>query len=175
MPRSDGTPVKRMPALRRFMPYLMPNRNQAAVYFEQTLEIDHTLDWCEERGVKLFDVILAALVRVFAEREQIHRFVAAGRLWQRKHIELAFAVKKVFEEKAPITTMKVRFEPEDDIDAVRGRVRAAIGAHRGFALDATKQVQEAFVAALEEMSDAERAAYFEQYEALRAERRKKKR
>ena len=135
--RFDGERVKDLSLLRRFIPYVMPGRNESAVYFEQQLRLSGALAYlkraAEEQGrkVSFFHVVLAAVVRILAERPMMHRFVVGRRVYQRKHIDLSFAVKKQMSDDAPLTTVKVRFEPTDGLADVPGRVDAAINVGRG--------------------------------------------
>ena len=45
--RFDGTPAQDLPAYRRIIPFVMRGRNESAVYFEQTVDLTHTLPWIE--------------------------------------------------------------------------------------------------------------------------------
>ena len=117
--------------MRRIMPTLMPTRTESVVYFEQELELGHTLRWLEERPeLRLFHLVLAAYVRTLAERPQLNRFVAGGKVYQRDGIEIAFAVKKRMADEAGMTMVKVRFEPDDTLELVRERVEQAVGEGR---------------------------------------------
>lgn len=118
------------------MPFLMPTRTEAMVFFEQQIDLERTLAYIEARRargdeINLFQIILAGLVRIFAARPQIHRFVAGRRLYQRRTIELSFSVKKAFSDEAKLTTVKVAFEPSDTLDDVARRVREAVGVGKG--------------------------------------------
>jgi pyruvate/2-oxoglutarate dehydrogenase complex dihydrolipoamide acyltransferase (E2) component len=137
--RPDGERVRDLSPLRTLMPHLMPGRNQAAVYYEDTLDLGDTLPWLaaqEARGRKLtlFHVVVAACVRTLAQRPQICRFVVGRRLYQRKHLELSFAVKKALRDDAGMTAVKVRFQPDDTLDQILARIDGAIGTGRGHAL-----------------------------------------
>ncbi len=136
--RGDGTRVRKLPLLRRFMPFLMPGRNESAVYFEQTFRVEGTLAWLarvnsnrQARRMGFFHVVLAAVVRTLVERPQLHRFIVGRRVYQRRKLELSFAVKKSFDDAAPLTTVKVRFEPTDTLNEIPARIDAAIQVGRG--------------------------------------------
>ena len=121
--RPDGVPVKRPPTLRRFMPYLMPGRNEAVVYLDQTIRVDKTLAWLAAQAdgphrVVLFDLVLAALAQVLTERPHLNRFISGRRLYQRMDIALSFAVKKRFVDAGKLTTVKVRLQPGADLHTV---------------------------------------------------------
>jgi len=135
--RSDGVRVRGLSLLREFLPFVMPGRNESAVFFEQKLRVDGTLAYLSkrlERGlprVSFFHVILAAVARVLAERSELHRFVVGRRLYQRREIELSFAVKKSMADEAAMTTVKVRFPPAVSLNDVPALVDTSIGEGRG--------------------------------------------
>lgn len=132
--RPDATRPRALNPLRRTMPILMPGRNEAAVYFEQRLELADTLAWLDAANAdrphddryKLFDLVLTAAVRTLALRPRLNRFVAGGRLWQRDHIALGFAVKPERSDHSGIRTVKQRFAPDITLPQLRAQVRDAI-------------------------------------------------
>jgi hypothetical protein len=134
--RPDGVPIRNLPTMRQMMPHLMPSRNGAVVYFDQHIDVTDTLAYLERRRTEapelnFFQIVLAGLVRTLALRPQMHRFVVGRRLYQRRRIELSFAVKKRFEDEAKLTMVKASFEATDTLDAVAERVRAAVGTGKG--------------------------------------------
>lgn len=132
--RSDGTYVRDAPVLRRVMPHLMPTRAGATIYFDQRLDVSRTLRFLEERNagrdaserITLFHVVLTAIVRTIGARPQMNRFVVGRRLYQRHDISLSFVVKKRMADDAPMTTVKVVFDPNDTLEGVVARVRGAV-------------------------------------------------
>jgi len=137
--RPDGERVRDLPLLRRFIPFIMRTRNESVVYLDQQIDVEATLAWLDrvnegrdgDRKLSFYTVVLAALVHTLTERPRLNRFVSGGRIWQRRGISISFAVKKAMADKATMTTVKVEFQPGDDIEAVADRVRAAIGVGRG--------------------------------------------
>jgi 2-oxoacid dehydrogenases acyltransferase (catalytic domain) len=126
--RAEGPPVANPSSMRRMLPFLIPERNGAAVYFEQIVDVTRTLAFIEARGkkVSLFQIVLAAMVRTFVERPDLNRFVASGKRRQRAKIELSFAIKRAMRDDAGLTTTKVAFEPDDDLDRVGDRMALPI-------------------------------------------------
>lgn len=143
--RPDGSllPEEEAPALRRFMPYLLRTRNESFVLFEQELDLTRTFQYLEERRgrraqdgapdeaseapeVGLFHVILCAAARAFGERPQLNRFVVGGKIYQRRHIELSFAIKKQRSDSGALTTTKLRFLPTETPLSVAEKVQAAV-------------------------------------------------
>ena len=120
------------------MPFLMPTRNEAVVYFEQQIEVgpaqDFVTRWNErhpESKTTLFQIIVFALMRTIALRDDLNRFVVGRRLYQRRGIDLSFAVKKELTDGAGLTTVKVRFDRDDTLETALGKIAARIGEGKG--------------------------------------------
>ena len=128
MGRNDGSLIRDLGPLRRMLPSLIPRRNDSVVYYEQELDLSITLPWLEARepALTLYELMIAALVRVWSERPQLNRFTAGGKLYQRDEIAFAISVKKSLDDNAPLTSIKAVFDPKDSIDDTRRRVEAAI-------------------------------------------------
>ncbi|HNF96831.1 MAG TPA: 2-oxo acid dehydrogenase subunit E2 [Pseudomonadota bacterium] len=102
--RPDGILVDKLSPMRRMMPYILRTRNESCVYFEQKLDLSETLPYLAKLNAQLgrsktdeinfFHLLLAATARVFSERPELNRFVSGGKIYQRRHIELSFAIKK---------------------------------------------------------------------------------
>lgn len=136
--RTEGIRIKKMPTLRRMMPFIMPGRNEAAVYFKQVIDVTHTLRFLErvnedrekQDQITLFHVVLCSASRALYERPHLNRFVVGQRLYQRKTVDISFAVKKHMADKAVMTAVKATFAPEDTLEDVVARVNGQIGAGR---------------------------------------------
>lgn len=135
--RPDGTLARDVPAYRRAMPLLMRTRNEAAVYFEQEVDLARTGPWIEawnaaHAGVRitLFHLVLAAAVRVLDERPRLNRFVAGGRLWQRDGVWISFSAKKRKDDDSPIVVIKRRFQPASPFAELVGLTAGDLGEGR---------------------------------------------
>jgi len=65
--------------------------------------------------------VLAALVRVLAERPQLHRFVIGGHVYQRRQLQVAFAVKKRIADDAGVMALQRRLDAWNLLPAVLPR------------------------------------------------------
>ncbi|MCG8424299.1 MAG: 2-oxo acid dehydrogenase subunit E2 [Proteobacteria bacterium] len=126
--RFDGHRVRDLSAYRRMVPFVLRGRNESAVYFEQTVDLTATLPWIDEwnrtekQRITVFHVVLAALTRVLEERPRLNRFVSGRRLYQRDGIWISFAAKKRFEDDAPLSVVKQRFDPGESFADLVGRL-----------------------------------------------------
>lgn len=124
--RPDGTLVRDAPPMRRFMPFVSPRRNDSLVYFAQEIDVEAALAFLAERNavrpperaMTLFQLTLRAIARGLEDRPRMNRFVAGGRLWQRHEVWLTFSAKKRLDDRAPVVTVKRRFEPSESLDAM---------------------------------------------------------
>lgn len=137
--REEGDRIRNLSPLRQMVPFLMVGRNESAVYFSQQIDVEPALAFVAARNegkpdderLTFFHVVLAAAVRVLAERPQLNRFVVNRRLYARKKISLSFAVKKKFADEGRLSTVKIDFEPTDGLEEVSRKVRAAVSAGKG--------------------------------------------
>jgi hypothetical protein len=107
------------------MPYLMKGRNEAAVYFEQELNLNKTdafiRAWNQENPalrIDVFHLALWGLRSAFERTPSTHRFVAGGRLYDRKGIWFSYAVKQKLETGSPLVVVKRRFDTDDSFAAM---------------------------------------------------------
>jgi hypothetical protein len=116
--RPDGTLARDAPGYRRFMPALMPGRNESAVYFDLRVDVDETerflaavRDSHDGSHPTLFHVVLWALARMFDRHPRLNRFVAGGRLYQRDGVWITFTAKTELTDAGTLLEVKHRFDP----------------------------------------------------------------
>ena len=131
--RPDGDLVRDLPLNRRVMPYLMPGRNESVYYFENEISLPKTDAWIRAFNeahpatpIDVFHVALWALRECMIKYPTMNRFVAGGRIYQRKEIAFSYAVKQRLQEGSPIVVVKRKFpfeEPFPDlVTAVQSQV-----------------------------------------------------
>lgn len=134
--RSDGDLVKGLSPLRRMLPYLMPGRNEAVVYYEQILDLTRTLpfiaEWnrTHERHITVFHVVLAACGKALHARPGLNRFVSGRHLYQRRGANVSFAAKKRFADDAPIVAVKMDYREGEPFAETVARIHGAVGEGR---------------------------------------------
>lgn len=140
--RKEGRRIKTLPAMSYLMPYIMDIRSDAQNHFEDVIDISNVekyLDGKKKEGytdMTLLHVILAAYVRVIAERPGINRFIAGRRIYARKNVECVMTIKKEMSLESPDTCIKAEFDPRDNIYNVykkfRKEVKNALESTTGF-------------------------------------------
>jgi hypothetical protein len=118
--RPDGDLVRDVPDLRRIMPYIMKTRVESTVYIEQRLDVGNAERFVRafnevhpETRATLFHVLLWAARQGLAEFPNINRFVAGGRLYQRKGIWISYSAKQRMQKGAPLIVLKREFDPSE--------------------------------------------------------------
>lgn len=105
--RKDGVWIKNIDGLHFIMPHLMPNRCDAEVYIEESLDVTNLVKYLQEKNgpdapykTTLFHVMATAIGRTVYERPLLNRFVAGRRIYQRNKVTLAFIVKRQFKDES---------------------------------------------------------------------------
>ena len=130
--RPDGTLARDVLPTRKIMPYLMPQRSQSTVYFEQTLDLTRTLEFIERHNARgqgkigVFHVFIHAAVKAMDARPRLNRFTMGGRVYQRDGIWVAFSAKRSMDDTAPLTVAKRKFDPKGDFAASLETLRGGI-------------------------------------------------
>ena len=136
--RPDATQVRELSAMRRFMPYVSPRRNDSVFHLAQEIDVDAALEFLEkknrerppDRPITLFHLLLRSGSQALQLRPGVNRFVKGGKLWQRDGVWITFSAKVRIEDGAPLVTIKRRFEPtreslDEMVDGIYGLIRPA--------------------------------------------------
>ena len=135
--RPDATPVRELSAMRRFMPYVSPRRNDSVFHLSQDMDVEAALEFLDEKNrerpndlpITLFHLLLRSSGQGLELRPGVNRFVKGGKLWQRDGVWLTFNGELRGEDGSPRITVKRRFEPAHEsldqmLDGVYGLTRS---------------------------------------------------
>ena len=116
--RHDGTYLGKLHFFTQLMPYLMPTRTEAAIYYEQDFDITKALEYVRKRKadpggpkISLFYLILYAGTRVIAQRPKMNRFVSGFRFYQRNRISFNFVAKRELSDEGEELNVTMSFSP----------------------------------------------------------------
>ena len=133
--RNDGRLLRTVPAMTKFMPYIMRDRCDALNTFADSFDMTKTDPFCRRKvkegktNFTLLHVILAAYVRAISQKPGINRFVAGQRVYARHDIEVNMVVKRAMTLDSPDTVVTVNFLPTDTVDEVYEKFNAAVTAN----------------------------------------------
>lgn len=135
--RPDGKHLKKLSPYSRIIPFVMPNRNDATVYYSEKISIDAALEVLKkmnkEHGLNagIMDLVIAAFVRTISQKPKMNRFVFGKKMYARNEISSTFAIKKVMSEEAETTELKVKYLPTDTLLDVSMKIRDGIEKNKG--------------------------------------------
>ena len=119
--RRDGRLLRSLPAFCKFIPFIMPTRNDAQIFYDESFEVS-TVDRNLRRlrvdgykGIGMLHFLIAAYIRCVSMLPAINRFVAGRRIYAHDDITVVMAVKRSLSIDATETTIKVHFQPTDTI------------------------------------------------------------
>ena len=119
--RKDGRLLRSLPAFSKFIPYIMPTRNDASNLYEESMEVSvvdrrlRKLRVDGYKGIGMLHFLIAAYIRLISMLPGLNRFVVGRRIYARHDICVVMTVKRALSVDATETTIKVYFEPTDTI------------------------------------------------------------
>ena len=129
--RKDGIKLKHCDPILRMTSYIMPYRYDAQVFCKARIKCEKIDEFIREqsaKGVKFnyMHIVIAGLVRMYANRPKMNRFIMNRKIYARKGISVCFAVKKTLREDAPETTLKLNFTGKESIYEIKEIIDNAI-------------------------------------------------
>jgi len=118
--RKDGYKLRHADPFFRIIPYIMREKNDAHVFFEDRIYLENTdkfIRKLRKEGLKVgfLHIVIASIVRTISQKPKINRFVIGRKIYARNEISFSLAVKKEMSEETEETTIKIIFEPTDTI------------------------------------------------------------
>jgi hypothetical protein len=132
--RYNGTPIKTIKAINRFFPHVMPKRCDAVVFTDVRLEMDNALAYLKKINasrlkddqIKIFDLYLAAIHRLYLERPRLNRFILNRRYYQRNEHLYFFVSKREISDDGEERTIGLKLGPRDGLVEVHEKARKYI-------------------------------------------------
>ena len=119
--RKEGRLIRSLDPFYKFIPFIMPQKNDACNQFNDSVEITEVDRWLREKrkegykGLGYLHLFIAAYVRLVSQRPAINRFICGRRIYARNNIEVVLTVRRGMTAEAGETTIKVVFDPYDTI------------------------------------------------------------
>ena len=96
--RSEGRLLRSIPGFAKFIPFIMPQRNDRCIHYEESFEIsdlDRRLRKLRvegHKGIGILHFIIAAYIRAVSMLPGVNRFVVGRRIYARNNIEVVMTV-----------------------------------------------------------------------------------
>ena len=137
--RKDGVWLKDIPAMNRIMPIIMPNRadNEAFINFDidarpMNAYLEKMNQGRTEDKYTFFHLISAAAGKAFVLRPKMNRFVVNNKLYQRKKINIAFTVKKRFDDHAEEALAFFDYDPKETMESYHSKIMKVIHSTKSY-------------------------------------------
>lgn len=130
--RCDGFLVRNLDPMGKMVPYIMRTRGDSWVLFDQKIDVTETQEFLrkmrrgDQKGLTMYELIFAALVRTISQVPQINRFVQNSKIYARNEIKLSMVVKKDMNWDGDRTIITPRFDPDDTLSEVREKIQTEI-------------------------------------------------
>ena len=144
--RKDARWLRDLDALHAFVPYLYPDRADNEAYICERIDLTNINAYIEKKNAenpemqyKLFQIIVAALVKTITLRPKMNRFIKGCRIYQRDVLSTAFVVKKEFADDGGEALAFVKFDEDANLETVREKIYNIIHKCRGNGMDNSTQ------------------------------------
>ena len=131
--RNDGRRIRSLSPISTVGTYIMPERNQANVFFQDKVEITELEKYIRSKraaGYEHFgmtEVLLSAYVRTVSKYPAANRFIAGEKIYTRvDDMQFCMTVKKEMTREAPDTVIKVHLKPGDSVEEVYRKFHATL-------------------------------------------------
>lgn len=131
--RLDGYYLKNIDSMHVIMPYVMPHRAANEAVVQEEIDITAIKEYVDKRNAAenpdfkytWFHVICAALAKTMVLRPKMNYFIMGYRMYEKKDLELAFTVKRKFDDKSEEALAKVKIDQKGGsvMDQVYTKVR----------------------------------------------------
>ena len=114
----DWRKVKSVSPMAFMIPYIMVNRNGSSNLMRDSVDIERVEKYIKEKqaegmtNLTIMHVMIAAYVRLVAERPALNRFIRGQRIWTRRQVEVALTIKKEMTLESPDTCVKILLDPD---------------------------------------------------------------
>ena len=117
--RKDGRKLRSLAPYETMSPYFMGKRNDSQNLIRDQFDTEVIDAYVRQKrmdgykGVGIMHVIIAAYIRILAQKPRLNRFIAGQKIFARNDIVINMAVKKELREDDVTTIIKVKFELTD--------------------------------------------------------------
>lgn len=134
--RSGARYLKTLSPYDRITSHVMTRRSDAQVFFCEEIDCKYWDEYIAEkkaegRDMSYLDIVTAGIVRVYAQRPALNRFIMNSRVFANKDIKVSMAVKKSLRDDVSSTTIKIPFTGHENIFDVQDKFKEEIRKNKG--------------------------------------------
>lgn len=130
--RYDGRLLRSLDPFYTIIPFIMKERSDALVYFDDQIDINTTEAYIRQKkaefrkNISFLHIVIASIVRTLSQKPGLNRFIAGQRIYARNEILVSLSIKKELHEKGTETVVKMKFSPSDTLFDIAQKVNAAV-------------------------------------------------
>ena len=112
-PKSTMRRVRSLSPMAMMIPFIMPDRVGSQNFISDRIPIGRVEQDIKEKqaegmtNISLMHVLIAAYVRMCADRPAINRFIRGQRVWTRDEVEISLTIKREMTLESPDTVVKI--------------------------------------------------------------------
>lgn len=119
--RKEGRLLRSISPFSRFLPYIMRDRSDAFITYDESFEISsvdkklRSLRVAGYRDMSFLHFFIAAYIRIVSMLPGLNRFVAGNHIYARDTIDIVFITNHGMSVDSQESTIKIQFQPSDTI------------------------------------------------------------
>jgi pyruvate/2-oxoglutarate dehydrogenase complex dihydrolipoamide acyltransferase (E2) component len=120
--------VKDVTGMQQIMIDLKPKRCDSDVYINQKMDVTKLMEYMkkkkkEDSDLTFFHIIVAAIGKVFYNRNKLNRFVSDRHIFEHNDIVVSFVAKISFDDKSEEMMIMIPIEPNDNINTISKKIK----------------------------------------------------
>ena len=150
--RKDAKLVRKLDGMHLIVPLIHPNRCDNEAFVSERIDLTNINAYLEklnqdgpEFKYTMFHLIVTAIIRTFAQRPEMNRFIANNSLYEKNEISAAFTVKKQFSDTAGEGLAFIRANADTNLESVHESIRSQVMNVRHGKGDASSNVMDALL------------------------------
>lgn len=140
--RKDGVLLRDLDSMHFIVPIIYPNRCDNEAYISERIDLTNINAYLERKNAAdpeykytLFQLIIAAAVKVITLRPKMNRFIANRNTYQRNEVSAAFVVKKMFSDGGGEALAFLHTKETDTLDTLHDKIYQQISSCRSNEVD----------------------------------------
>ena len=135
--RKDGVLLRDLDGIHFITPIIYPNRCDNEAYISERIDLTNIDAYLEKRNAEnpeyhynLFQVLVAATLKILTLRPKMNRFIANRNTYQRNEVSASFVVKKQFADGGQEALAFLHSRDTDTLDTVHDKIYEQITSRR---------------------------------------------
>jgi hypothetical protein len=129
--RPDGRQIKTIDPIFKLIPHIMTQRCDSQIFYKERVFTDVLDEYIRAHrdecpGLNYMSIVIAALVRLLAQRPHLNRFIMNGRIFARNEIVVSFVIKKMLRDDVTESNIKLTFNGTESLSQIHQKIVDAV-------------------------------------------------